>query len=204
MRIPRRTAAAGAVLLACAGLAVACGSAAGTGTQASSPAAGSQGTAAANQARQRAAAAFWRLDGSLGPRIQSTGGLGRFAACTSQASDQVVYGIQAAVQPAGSTRPGLSAFTASLLHGFATAGWRLRQAGAGSYAASGGGLSVQLRVFSDSGGPGGSLTVQSGCVNAGGAAHQILADYGGDQSDQYPQGDVSARPVPTTFPAPGE
>ena len=201
--MPRRTAAAGAVLLA-SSLAVACSSAAGTSTAGGSPAAGSQGTAVANQARQRVAVAFWQLDGSLGHGIESTGGLGRFAACTNQAAGRMVYGIEAAVQPAGSTKPGLAAFTASLLHGFAATGWRLRQAGAGSYAASGSGLSVQLRVFSDSGGPGGSLTVQSGCVNAGSAAHQILADYGGDQTDQYPQGDVSARPVPTTFPTPGE
>jgi len=161
---------------------------------------GGSGTAAADQARQQVAAAFWALDGSLGT-ARSTGGLGRFAACSS--ADSLAYAIEAGVLPAKGAKPTMAAFATSVLHDFATAGWKLAQSGTGTYKIQRDGLSVQLGVFTNSNGTSGSFTVQSGCVSVGSDAQKIAADYSSGQDDSYPQGDVSAKPVPTTFPTPG-
>ncbi len=181
-----------AILLASA-LASACGGSS-TGTQ--------QGTAAADKIRQDVAAAFWQLDDSLGRTVLSTGGLGGFGGC-SGSPDSLAYGITAAMQTSANSQQDLAEFTMSILPGFAAAGWPLTHTSDDNYSAKRSGLTVSLHVFSESSGPGASLTVQSGCVDVGSAAQTILSHYSGDQSDQYPQSEASAKPVPTTFPTPG-
>jgi hypothetical protein len=189
---------------AAAAAAAACVLGAGVGLAACSSGSSSSqdGTAAADQTREQVASAFWQLDNSLRGGILSTGGTGRFSGCANSAADSLVYAILAGVEPARGANPTQAAFATSLLQGFAAAGWKLSQAGPATYTATRDGVSVRLQVLAASGGTSAQFSVQSGCVNVGSAAHQIITDYSGDATDDYPQGAASAKPVPTTFPTP--
>jgi hypothetical protein len=158
-----------------------------------------QGTAAADKIRDAVASTFWQLDNAVDGEELSTGGIGRFAACTGP--NAVTYGILSSLEAAHSTQD-LTRFTSTLLSGFSSAGWRLSATGTADYAAKQNSITVRLHVFQVSNDPASSLTVQGGCVDAGSAAKQIVTNHSGGLGDQYEQNSASVRPVPATFPTP--
>jgi hypothetical protein len=172
-------------------------SACGSGTSAAS------GRSAAGHARRDVATAYWTVYSSLDRAAFRTTGYGRFVPCSGSGSNSLRYGIETALS-ATSDRPSLAQFTGTVSSSLSSAGWHLRgagQNGAGQniYSGSEHGIDVTLRTFADNLGPGGALTVEGPCVNAGGAASAILSAYGGSASDQYPSAEASASPIPTSF-----
>lgn len=153
-----------------------------------------QGKAAASKARTEVAGTFWKLNNATDSKDLKTDATGRFAACQGTG---VAYGILASVQ-AGRDSTKLGAFTSALLSDYRGAGWHLRASGSQNYSATRNGVTVRLRVFGATD-PASSLTIQSGCIDAGSAASQIVANYRDGSPDYYYQSQAAARPVPSAF-----
>lgn len=164
-----------------------------------------QGDSVASNSRHAAAKVYWQVYNSLDNAVIRTDGFGRFVSCSgaATASDSLRYGVSGAMS-ALSARQQLTQFTDLVLSKFSAAGWSLHSSGQNSagqnlYTASKNGIGITLRTFKVNLGPGASLTVEGGCVNAGSAASAILAAYGGSGADRYPASRASASPIPTSL-----
>lgn len=164
-----------------------------------------QGDSVASNSRHAVAKVYWQVYNSLDNTVIRTDGFGRFVSCSGSgtASDSLRYGISGAMS-ALNAKQELTRFTGLVLSKFATAGWTLHSSGQNSsgqnvYTASKNGVDSTLRTFKTNLGPGASLTVEGGCVNAGSAGSAILSAYGGSGADRYRASETSASPIPTSL-----
>jgi hypothetical protein len=159
-----------------------------------------QGTSVAKARRADVAKTFWRLYNSVGNSVIKTGGTGNFVPCTEPAAATIRYGIEVPFSGRTATQTDAE-FARAMQQYFARVGYRLKGSGDNTLTTDAGNVSVRLTMLRRlKTGPFASLTVASGCFDAGKAASGILQHYGGASGDDYPQSRASASPVPTGFP----
>ena len=161
----------------------------------------SQGTSVAQAHRVAVARAFWRLSNSVGNSVIKTDGTGNFVPCTEPAGTTIRYGIEVPFSGRTATQTDAE-FARAMQQYFARAGYRLKASGDNTLTTNTGNVSVRFTMLRRlKSGPFASLTVESGCFEAGKAASGILQHYGGASGDSYPQSRASPSPVPTGYPA---
>lgn len=160
----------------------------------------SQGTSVAQARRAEVAKTYWRLYNSVGDSVIKTDGTGNFVPCTEPAAATIRYGIEVPFSGRTATQSDAE-FARAMQQYFARAGYRLKASGNNAMTTHTGNVSVRFTILRRlKSGPFASLTVESGCFDAGKAASGILQHYGGASGDDYPQSRASASPVPTGFP----
>lgn len=160
----------------------------------------SQGTSVAQARRAEVAKTYWRLYNSVGDSVIKTDGTGNFVPCTEPAAATIRYGIEVPFSGRTATQSDAE-FARAMQQYFARAGYRLKATGNNAMTTHTGNVSVRFTMLRRlKSGPFASLTVESGCFDAGKAASGILQHYGGASGDDYPQSQASASPVPTGFP----
>ena len=160
-----------------------------------------QGTSTANAQRNDVARIYWRLYTSVpGDSVIKVGGNGNFVPCSVPAGTTIRYGVEAPFQARTAAGKG-TRFARALEQDFSRAGYPLTASAGGTLSARRGSVRVTFKLLgTGSSGPMASLTLVTGCFDAGSAASKILQHYGGATSDQYRDAQAPASPMPTGFP----